>query len=118
MSASMAASTTGQELARNMSLFEIDEALVALVESAQDEAAANGGELSGQLRTALADFCLYGCFSRPQLLVLGGGAAAVSKNPARVPVEVRHRRGLPTVSSRLPLAGRLRLPALCPPAGV
>ena len=56
MSASMAASTTGQELARNMSLFEIDEALVALVESAQDEAAANGGELSGQLRTALADY--------------------------------------------------------------
>src|SRR5205085_11000605 len=66
----------------------------------------------------VAGFCLYGCFSRPQLLVLGGGAAAVSKNPARVPVEVRHRRGLPTVSSRLPLAGRLRLPALCPPAGV
>jgi hypothetical protein len=52
----MAAGTTGQELARNMSLFEIDEALVALVESAQDEAAANGGELSEQLRTALADY--------------------------------------------------------------
>jgi predicted phage gp36 major capsid-like protein len=56
MSAAMAAGTTGQELARNMSLFEIDEALVALVESAQDEAAVSGGELSEQLRTALADY--------------------------------------------------------------
>jgi hypothetical protein len=56
MSAAMAASTTGQELASNMSLFQIDEALAALVESAQDEAAANGGELSEQLRTALADY--------------------------------------------------------------
>ena len=56
MSAAMAASTTGQELARNMSLFQIDEALTALVESAQEEAAANGGELSEQLRAALADY--------------------------------------------------------------
>lgn len=44
MSASMIASTTGQDLARNMTPFEIDEALATLVESAQDEAAANGGE--------------------------------------------------------------------------
>lgn len=56
MSAAMAASTTGRELARNMTLFEIDEALATLVESAQDEAAANGGELSEQLKTALADY--------------------------------------------------------------
>jgi hypothetical protein len=56
MSAAVAASTTGQNLARNMSLFEIDEALAALVESAQKEAAANGGELSEQLRTALPDY--------------------------------------------------------------
>jgi hypothetical protein len=56
MSAAMPASTTGRELARNMTLFEIDEALAILVESAQDEAAANGGELSEQLKTALADY--------------------------------------------------------------
>jgi hypothetical protein len=48
--------TTGEELARNMTLFEIDEALATLVESAQDEVAASGGELSEQLRTALADY--------------------------------------------------------------
>jgi hypothetical protein len=56
MSVVSAASTTGQDLARNMSLFQIDEALTALIESAQDEAAANGGELSEQLRAALADY--------------------------------------------------------------
>ncbi len=56
MSAASAASTTGQDLARNMSLFQIDEALTALVESAQEEAAANGGDLSEQLRAALADY--------------------------------------------------------------
>ena len=56
MSAAMAGTTPGHELARNMSLFAIDEALMALVESAQDEAAANGGELSEHLRTALADY--------------------------------------------------------------
>lgn len=56
MSAAMAGTTPGHELARNMSLFAIDEALVALVESAQDEAAANGGELSEHVRRALADY--------------------------------------------------------------
>jgi hypothetical protein len=56
MTVALAASTTGQDMARNMSLFQIDEALTALVESAQDEAAANGGELSEQLKTALADY--------------------------------------------------------------
>jgi hypothetical protein len=56
MSAAMAGSTPGRELAHNMSLFEIDEALMALVESAQEEAAVNGGELSEQLRTALEDY--------------------------------------------------------------
>ncbi len=39
-----------------MSLFQIDEALTALVESAHEEAAANGGDLSEQLRAALADY--------------------------------------------------------------
>ncbi|MCL4393316.1 MAG: siphovirus Gp157 family protein [Chloroflexi bacterium] len=52
----MAPRATARELARNMSLFEIDEALAALVESAQDEAAANDGELSESLRTALSDY--------------------------------------------------------------
>jgi len=56
MSAVIAGSTPGHELARTMSLFEIDGALVALIESAQDETAANGGELSEQLRTALAEY--------------------------------------------------------------
>ena len=56
MSTAMAPGATGQQLARNMSLFEIDEAVALLVESAQEEAAANGGELSEQLRTALADY--------------------------------------------------------------
>ncbi len=56
MSVALAASTTGQDLARNMSLFQIDGALTALVESAQDEASANGGDLSEHLRAALADY--------------------------------------------------------------
>ena len=56
MTVALAASTTGQDLARNMSLFQIDEALTALVESAQEEAAANGGDLSEQLRAALGDY--------------------------------------------------------------
>jgi hypothetical protein len=37
-----------------MSLFKIDESLAAMIESAQGESATNGGELSEQLRTALA----------------------------------------------------------------
>ncbi len=52
----MTANSPAQELARNMSLFEIDEALGTLIESAYEEAAANGGELSEQLLVALADY--------------------------------------------------------------
>jgi len=43
-------------LARGLSLFEIDQALAMLIESAQEEAAANSGELSEELKTALADY--------------------------------------------------------------
>lgn len=56
MSAVIAAGITAQELARNMTLFQIDEALAALVESAQDEAAANDGDLSEPLRIALSEY--------------------------------------------------------------
>jgi hypothetical protein len=55
MSAAMAASTTGRELARNMTLFEIDEALATLIESAQDEAAANGRVCRGIRRESRSD---------------------------------------------------------------
>ena len=43
-------------MARGLSLFEIDQALAMLIESAQEEAAANSGELSEELKTALADY--------------------------------------------------------------
>ena len=46
----------GQDLARDMSLFEIDEALALLVESAQEEAAANGGEIPEELQVALREY--------------------------------------------------------------
>jgi hypothetical protein len=39
-----------------MSLFEIDEALALLVESAQEEAAANGGEIPEELQAALGEY--------------------------------------------------------------
>jgi hypothetical protein len=41
-----------------------------------------------------------------------GASPAVSENFARIPVEVRQRRVLPTVFGRLPLAGRLRVRAV------
>ena len=46
----------GRDLARDMSLFEIDEALALLVESAQEAAAANGGEISEELQAALGEY--------------------------------------------------------------
>jgi hypothetical protein len=55
MSAAIAVKTPG-DLAREMSLFEIDEALKVLIESAQEEAAVAGGELSEQLQRVLADY--------------------------------------------------------------
>jgi hypothetical protein len=54
--AASALSAPAQGMARQMTLFEIDQALANLVESAQEEAAANGGELSEELKTALADY--------------------------------------------------------------
>jgi hypothetical protein len=56
MNTTAAENGTARELARGLSLFEIDQALAMLIESAQEEAAANGGELSEELKTALADY--------------------------------------------------------------
>jgi hypothetical protein len=56
MSTTVAVNGTARELARGLSLFEIDQALAMLIESAQEEAAANSGELSEELKTALADY--------------------------------------------------------------
>jgi hypothetical protein len=46
----------GQDLARDMSLFEIDEALALLVESAQEEAAENDGDIPDELQAALGEY--------------------------------------------------------------
>jgi hypothetical protein len=46
----------GQDLARDMSLFEIDEALALLIESAQEEAAKNGGDIPEELQAALGEY--------------------------------------------------------------
>ncbi len=56
MSATAAVNATARELARGLSLFEIDQALAMLIESAQEETAANSGDLSEELKTALADY--------------------------------------------------------------
>lgn len=56
MSTTAAENGTARELARGLSLFEIDQALAMLIESAQEEAAANSGELPEELKTALADY--------------------------------------------------------------
>jgi len=45
-----------------------------------------------------------------------GASPVVSENFARIPVGVRHRRRLPAIFGRLPLAGRLRVPAMWKPA--
>ena len=47
-----------------------------------------------------------------------GAAAAISEDPARIPVEVRDRGGLPSVLGSMPLAGWLRVPALWKPTRV
>jgi hypothetical protein len=46
-----------QVLSRSMSLFEIDESLSALMESAVDAAAENNGEIPAELQQALLDYC-------------------------------------------------------------
>lgn len=47
---------TAKEVAKGLSMFEIDEGLEALVEAAEQEAEANNGEISEELRTALATY--------------------------------------------------------------
>ena len=46
-----------QTLASEMSLFELDESLALLMESATDEAASTNGEIPEELRQALLDYC-------------------------------------------------------------
>ena len=46
-----------QTLASEMTLFELDETLSLLMESATDEAADNNGEIPEELRQALLDYC-------------------------------------------------------------
>ena len=53
---------TAQEVARGLSMFEIDESLEALVEEAEQEAEANNGEISEDINTALATYAeAFGC---------------------------------------------------------
>src|SRR5258708_4317415 len=47
---------TAQDVAKGLSMFEIDESLEALVEEAEQEAAANDGEISEDIKTALATY--------------------------------------------------------------
>ena len=56
MSTTATVNGTARELARGLSLFEIDQALAMLIESAQEEAAASNGELSEELKAALANY--------------------------------------------------------------
>jgi len=48
--------STSYDVAKGLSMFEIDEALDALVEAAQQEAEENGGEISDALKHALATY--------------------------------------------------------------
>jgi len=48
--------TTAEEVAKGLSMFEIDEGLEALVEAAEQEAEANNGEISESIKTALATY--------------------------------------------------------------
>ena len=47
---------TAQDVAKGLSMFEIDESLEALVEAAEQEAEANNGEISEDIKTALATY--------------------------------------------------------------
>src|SRR5712691_6971970 len=47
---------TSQEVAKGLSMFEIDEGLEALVEAAEQEAEANNGDISDEIKTALATY--------------------------------------------------------------
>src|SRR6266542_4121120 len=47
---------TAQDVAKGLSMFEIDQSLEDLVESAEQEAEANNGEISEDIKTALATY--------------------------------------------------------------
>src|SRR5215467_3399280 len=47
---------TARDVARELSIFEIDESLEALVEAAEAEAEANNGEISDGIKSALATY--------------------------------------------------------------
>src|SRR6266853_3713163 len=47
---------TADEVAKGLSMFEIDESLEALVETAEQEAEANNGEISEEIKIALATY--------------------------------------------------------------
>jgi len=47
---------TAQDVAKGLSMFDIDESLEALVEAAEQEAEANNGEISEDIKTALATY--------------------------------------------------------------
>jgi hypothetical protein len=47
---------TAREVAKGLSIFEIDESLEALVEAAEEEAEANNGEISDSTKAALATY--------------------------------------------------------------
>jgi hypothetical protein len=47
---------TAKDVAKGLSMFEIDEGLEALVEAAEQEAEANNGEISEELKTALTTY--------------------------------------------------------------
>jgi hypothetical protein len=49
-------SITAKDVAKGLSMFEIDEGLEALVEAAEHEAEANDGEISEELKTALITY--------------------------------------------------------------
>lgn len=51
-----AVATAPHELARQASIFEIDEALDLLVQSAQEQAEGNNGEITEELRNALVEY--------------------------------------------------------------
>jgi hypothetical protein len=49
-------SITAKDVAKGLSMFEIDDGLEALVEAAEEEAEANDGEISEELKTALITY--------------------------------------------------------------
>ncbi len=55
MSATLAA-PSATELAKGLSMFEIDESLAALIETAEEHAEANNGEVSQEIKNALATY--------------------------------------------------------------